>query len=274
MSGLDKVRSVSSEPVIAPTFLSEEVLAQNITARNLVVENSVTFPDGTLYTQAQVAALLALNTPIGTINPYAGSTAPSGWLLCDNKTFSATTYPALAALLGDTYGTHAGNNYYKPDLRGRTIAGKDNMGGVAASRITAAVSGVTGTTLGAAGGSERLHQHSHPNTLSGSTAAASGHTHGPGSFHAAIGATDSDPSRIGYVAGYNSGGPGTATYSILAGGLTINTSPFNHYTPVYGASSAPSADTVVSIANANNAETGTAQNLPPTIVLNYIIKAF
>ena len=212
--------------------------------------------------------------PKGMITPFAGSTAPTGWLICDGSTFSATAYPQLAAVLGNTYGTRSGDNCFLPDLRGRTIAGRDSVvGTTAANRITSAVSGVTATTLGATGGDERLHQHSHPNTLSGSTAAASGHTHGPGSFHAAIGATDSDPSRIGYVAGYNSGGPGTATYSIIAGGLTINTSGFNHYTPVYGGSGSPSADTTVGITNNVNAQTGASQNLPPTIVLNYIIKA-
>ena len=220
-------------------------------------------------TEAGAAAPL----PSGMLAPFAGAAAPTGWLLCDGGTFSATAYPQLAAVLGNTYGVAVGDNYYLPDLRGRTVAGKDNMGGTTAARITAAVSGVTATTLGAVGGSERLHQHSHPNTLSGSTAAASGHTHsGQGNLGAAIGATNSDPTRIGYVAGGNSGGPATATYSIAGTGLLTNTAPFNHYVPVYGNTGGPSADTVVAISNANNAETGTSQNLPPTIVLNYIIK--
>ena len=46
MSGLDKLRNISSEPAITPTVLSEEVIAQTVTARNLVVEESITFPDG------------------------------------------------------------------------------------------------------------------------------------------------------------------------------------------------------------------------------------
>lgn len=218
-------------------------------------------------TEAGAAAPL----PSGMLAPYAGAAAPTGWLLCDGGTFSATAYPQLAAVLGNTYGVASGDNYYLPDLRGRTVAGKDNMGGTTAARITAAVSGVTATTLGAAGGDERLHQHSHPNTVSG-TFASSGHAHGPGSYAAAIGATNSDIYRIGYIAtGVN--GPGTATYSNsgVIGGVVSN-APFNHYTPVYGASDGPNATASVSITNVNNAQTGTAQNLPPTIVLNYIIK--
>jgi microcystin-dependent protein len=41
-----------------------------------------------------------------------------------------------------------------PDLRGRVTAGKDNMGGSAASRVTTAGSGIDGATLGATGGAQ------------------------------------------------------------------------------------------------------------------------
>ena len=44
MSGLDRVRNTSSEPVISPTLQSEDLYAQTVTANSLVVENSVTLP--------------------------------------------------------------------------------------------------------------------------------------------------------------------------------------------------------------------------------------
>jgi hypothetical protein len=43
MSGLDKARNVSSEPVIAPTIQSEDLYAQTVTTRDLVVEGSAVF---------------------------------------------------------------------------------------------------------------------------------------------------------------------------------------------------------------------------------------
>lgn len=46
MSGLDKLRNISSGPTVIPTVLSEDVIAQTVTARDLVIEGSVTFPDG------------------------------------------------------------------------------------------------------------------------------------------------------------------------------------------------------------------------------------
>lgn len=214
-------------------------------------------------TEAGAAAPL----PSGMLAPFAGAAAPTGWLLCDGGTFSATAYPQLAAVLGNTYGVASGDNYYLPDLRGRTVAGKDNMGGTTASRITAAVSGVTATTLGATGGDERLHAHDHPNSL-----ASSGHTHAAsgagGDLRAAIGAVSSNIGAIGYqTTGTLSPGPSTATYTIT-GTVGAANQPFNHYTPVYGTTSGPSGTSTAG----TSTQGGTAQNLPPTIVLNYIIK--
>jgi microcystin-dependent protein len=55
-----------------------------------------------------------------------------------------------------------------PDFRGRVAAGKDDMGGTAASRLTAGGAGINGATLGAAGGAQthtlttaQMPAHSH-----------------------------------------------------------------------------------------------------------------
>lgn len=90
----------------------------------------------------------------GTVLPFAGSAAPNGWLLCYGQAISRTTYATLFTVLGTTYGVGDGSTTFNlPDLRGRVAAGKDNMGGSAANRLTAA-SGITGATLGNTGGSE------------------------------------------------------------------------------------------------------------------------
>lgn len=105
--------------------------------------------------------------PAGIMAPFAGTSAPSGWLLCYGQTVSRTNYAALFLAIGTTYGAGDGSTTFGlPDIRGRVIAGKDNMGGTAASRLT---SPVAGSTLGASGGSQ-----SH--TLSATEMPA--HTHG------------------------------------------------------------------------------------------------
>ena len=93
--------------------------------------------------------------PAGVVLPFAGSTAPTGWLLCFGQAVSRTTFASLFAALGTSYGAGDGSTTFAlPDLRGRIPGGKDNMGGSAASRLTTGGSGVNGATLGAVGGAE------------------------------------------------------------------------------------------------------------------------
>lgn len=112
--------------------------------------------------------------PTGSVTGYAGSSAPSGWLLCDGSQQPVSTYPALDAILGTTYGSRtngsgdAGSTHFRlPDLRGRVVAGRDNMGGTAASRLTSTVLSAS-NALGATGGaqthiltSSQIPAHSH-----------------------------------------------------------------------------------------------------------------
>lgn len=91
----------------------------------------------------------------GMVMPYAGSTAPTGWLLCYGQAISRTTYADLFTAIGTTYGTGDGSSTFNlPDLRGRTIAGQDDMGGSSANRLTNQTGGLNGDTLGATGGAE------------------------------------------------------------------------------------------------------------------------
>lgn len=59
---------------------------------------------------------------LGMIMPYAGSTAPSGWRICDGSSISISDsdYEPLYLLIGFTYGGSLGSGLFNlPDLRGR-----------------------------------------------------------------------------------------------------------------------------------------------------------
>lgn len=119
--------------------------------------------------------------PTGVVLPFAGSAAPTGWLLCDGSAVSRTTYADLFTALSTTYGVGNGSTTFNlPDLRGRVAGGKDNMGGTAASRLTTAGSGVDGATLGASGGAQthtltanQMPSHTH-SYIGGANAAGTG----------------------------------------------------------------------------------------------------
>src|SRR5690606_30912733 len=77
------------------------------------------------------------------------------FLMPYGQAVSRTTYSALFAKLGTTYGVGDGSTTFNlPDLRGRVAAGRDDMGGTSANRLTNQSGGLDGDTLGASGGSE------------------------------------------------------------------------------------------------------------------------
>jgi microcystin-dependent protein len=112
--------------------------------------------------------------PVGAGTEYWGTTAPSGWLFCYGQAVSRTTYANLFGKLSTTYGVGDGSTTFNlPDVRGRVIAGQDDMGGSSANRLTNQTGGLDGDTLGATGGSEthtlteaQMPLHGHPARIS------------------------------------------------------------------------------------------------------------
>jgi microcystin-dependent protein len=119
--------------------------------------------------KAYIASQLTASTPAGVITPYAGTSAPTGYLLCHGQAVSRTTYADLFSAISTTYGIGDGSSTFNlPDLRGRVVAGQDDMGGTSANRLTNQSGGLDGDTLGATGGAEthtlttaQLASHSH-----------------------------------------------------------------------------------------------------------------
>lgn len=91
---------------------------------------------------------------IGIIVPYGNTTAPAGWILCDGSAVSRTTYAALFAVIGTTFGVGDGvTTFNVPDLRQRFVLGK-------------AVAGTGSTFAGTGGAIDHLHTVNPPNTTS------------------------------------------------------------------------------------------------------------
>jgi microcystin-dependent protein len=74
----------------------------------------------------EIKEVVNKNTPVGAIEIFAGSTAPSGWLICDGSAVSRTTYANLFSVIGTTYGNGDGSTTFNvPNLKGKVIVGQD-----------------------------------------------------------------------------------------------------------------------------------------------------
>ena len=187
--------------------------------------------------------------PVGVVNPFAGATAPAGWLLCFGQAVSRTAYPILFSTLSTTYGVGDGSTTFNiPDMRGRAVAGKDDMGGTAASRLTATVLSAA-NTLGATGGAQT-------HTLTGAQSGVPAHGHGASS-------NTTGSHGHSYVQPYNTSG------ASAAGGYGFIFYDRAATTDAAGSHSHTITVDTNTAANASSAHT----NTQPTIVLNYIIKA-
>jgi microcystin-dependent protein len=96
--------------------------------------------------------------PSGSIIDYAGSSAPSGWVICNGASYDGTqtTYSGLYSAIGLTYGGTGSTAFKVPDFRGRVAL------------CAGTGSGLTTRSMGSSGGEEshvltisEMPQHNH-----------------------------------------------------------------------------------------------------------------
>jgi microcystin-dependent protein len=192
------------------------------------------------------AQILGINIcPTGVILPFGGSSAPSGFLLCDGTAVSRTTYADLFTAIGTSYGTGDGSTTFNlPDVRQRFPLGKAAAG--------------TGSSLGASGGAI---DHTHSTPAHSHTVAA--HTHSvPAHYHSSLQASESSTasgSSGNHIVSNNTGGSRT-----FAGSSIGNTGGVDGDAAMTSGSASPATDS-------SGSGTSGANN-PPYLVMNFIIK--
>ena len=132
-----------------------KVKSGGISSNELATDSVITakIQDGAVTAAKLDAAAVSVLMPSGTVLPYAGSVLPGNpndYLFCNGAAVSRSTYSTLFTAIGTTYGVGDGSTTFNlPDLRGRVIAGQDNMGGTSANTLTDAQADQLGGTLGA-----------------------------------------------------------------------------------------------------------------------------
>lgn len=122
------------------------------------------------FSGANLTGIEGVNT--GLIVPWGNDSTPSGFLDCDGSAVSRTTYSALFAVIGTTYGVGDGSTTFNvPDLTDRTVVGKSPTKALASTGGDNTVT-QTGNVAGTIGNTTidipTLASHTHPMNSGGS----------------------------------------------------------------------------------------------------------
>ena len=255
--------AVTAAKILDGTVGASELASNAVTTAKILDAN---------VTLAKLAAAVAnALVPVGTIAAYAGTSAPTGWLLCNGT--STTGYTALAALVGAT----------TPDMRGRFPIG-DNA--------TLTLLG-TGGSLTIAEGNLPSHSHTfsatsgamNQNATLSHTVNESAHDHGGftqnrnlAHIHSndAEGTTDETHTHnASGNAGSISAGTGQSTGSDTTDGMSSNEN-HNHVIDAdltYITVNNHDVSHTHSVSGTTGTGSGSGTDYyPPYLVVNYIIK--
>jgi microcystin-dependent protein len=193
--------------------------------------------------------------PVGALLSYAGAAAPAGWLLCDGAAVSRSTYAALFAVLGTTYGVGDGSTTFNvPDLRNRVPVGSGS------TYTRAQTGGAATVTLS----SSQMPSHSH--SFSDSTDSAGSHGHS--------GSADSGGSHAhSYTAAFSRSDlvAGAMTNGATAGGSTTGSAGAHAHSVTIN--SGGSHTHTLSGSTASTGSGGSHENMPPFVAMPTIIRA-
>ena len=107
--------------------------------------------------------------PTATIVPWSAASVPTGFLECNGALVSRTTYSALFAIVGTTYGAGDGSSTFAlPDLQDNVPLGKSGTKALASTggaNTVASTGNVGGSTANATLSTAQLASHSHGNVL-------------------------------------------------------------------------------------------------------------
>jgi len=104
--------------------------------------------------------------PTATIVPWSSASVPSGFLECNGAAVSRSTYAALFAIVGTTYGAGDGSTTFNvPDLQDNVAIGKSGTKALASTggaNTVTSTGNVGGSTANATLSTAQLASHSHP----------------------------------------------------------------------------------------------------------------
>jgi microcystin-dependent protein len=130
----DQAGTVDTTNLASNAVTTAKITDANVTTAKIADANITTakLADGSV-TASKISAGAAV--PSGAVFYFAANSAPSGYLEANGAAISRTTYSALFAVVGTTFGSGDGSTTFNlPDLRGEFLRGWDNGKGTDSGR--------------------------------------------------------------------------------------------------------------------------------------------
>ena len=153
------------------------------------------------FSGSSITGLVGVST--GSVIPWSDGSVPSGFLECNGSAVSRSTYSALFAIIGTTYGAGNGSTTFDlPDLQNNVVVGKSP------SKALASTGGAnTVAQTGNVAGNSANH------TLTSSQIGVHDHPPGPGLGGTYYPYFGSQPTRGNCSPSFARGGPGYTEYT-------------------------------------------------------------
>ena len=216
------------------TFFTAFSASDSISENRTYTLPSVVVDGGFLRTDANGNLSFATpdSVPTGCVFCRAAASVPAGYLECNGAAVSRSTYSALFAVIGTTYGSGNGSSTFNlPDLRGEFVRGFDNGRGVDSGR----------SINNPQGSANQSHNHSYGNN--GITVSGANHAHNirrislqPSILNVGITLGSGQGYQVGYANNNSGAGSGPVQNSgnlSMTGtvGITINNTGGNEARP-------------------------------------------
>jgi len=153
------------------------------------------------FSGSNITGLVGVST--GSVIPWSDGSIPSGFLECNGAAVSRSTYSALFAIIGTTYGAGNGSTTFDlPDLQDNVVIGKSpskNLASTGGANTVAQTGNISGNSANHTLDSSQIGTHDHPP--------------GPGLGGQYVPYLGTQPTRNNAPSSFARGGPGFTDYT-------------------------------------------------------------